>query len=205
MQKPMYFYRFWKAVLGFFARPLHRMRIIGRENVPESGRVVIACNHVNAIDPMLHAYCLKRDMHTIAKKELFDNPVFAWVLRRLGAFPVQRGRVDRRSVKQALDVLLADGLLLVFPEGTRSKTGELGVFKAGAAMFACETGSPVVPAAIVSPHGMRWFSPVTVVYGEPISPEELGGRPYTSVSLRRGTELIKSRVAALREEYMNES
>lgn len=193
----MYFYRFWRALLGFFGKTIHRVKAVGLENVPEKGGVVIACSHVHAIDPMLVAYCLKRDMRFLAKKELFKNPIIGRALSSVGAFPVERGHVDRSSVNRALKVLEEGGALLVFPEGTRSKNGELAVFKSGAAMFATETGSPVVPATIILSDGLKPFKPVTVVFGEPIPASELGQRPATRAQLRSASELLRSRVLEL--------
>lgn len=197
--KPMYFYRFWRSALGFFSRPLHRMRAVGLENVPESGRAIIASSHVHAIDPVLIGYMLRRDIHTLAKKELFDNPIVGATLSKLGAIKVTRSHADPSAVSRAVEVLESEGMLLVFPEGTRSKTGELGLFKSGAAMFSIETRAPVIPATIIAPDGLKPFRPVTVVFGEAIPASELGESPATRAALRSATELIRSRVAALQK------
>ncbi|MEG2083315.1 MAG: lysophospholipid acyltransferase family protein, partial [Oscillospiraceae bacterium] len=167
--KPLYFYRFWRDLIGFFGRIIHRIKVVGIENIPAESHAIIASSHVHAIDPMLHGYMLSRDMFTMAKAELFNNPLFGAVLRKLGAFPVTRGHGDRGAIKVALNILNNDGLLLVFPEGTRSKNGELGAFKTGAVMFSVETNSPVIPATIIADRKLGWFKPVTIIYGEPIS------------------------------------
>lgn len=201
--KPMYFYRFWRTILGFFGRLIHRIKIVGANNVPSEGAVVIASSHVNAIDPMLLAYCLKRDIRFIAKKELFKNPIVGGVLTHLGAFPVDRDKADRAAVTRSLEVLREGGALLVFPEGTRSKTGELGAFKPGAAMFAIETGAPVVPATIISSGSLKPFKPTTVVFGEPIPSSELGEKPASKAVLHSATERIREAVVSLQNaEYI---
>ncbi|MDO4566021.1 MAG: lysophospholipid acyltransferase family protein [Oscillospiraceae bacterium] len=196
----MYFYRFWRCVLGFFGRRLHRLEAEGLENLPQTGRAILASTHTHAIDPMLHAYLIKRDMHFMAKRELFKNKLFSGILGKLGAIPVDRGHINRSSVMSTKAVLENGGLLLIFPEGTRSKSGELGVFKSGAATFALQTGSPIIPSAIIAPEGVGFFKKVKIIYGKALSPAELGETPATSATVRAATARLRERIAKLAAE-----
>jgi 1-acyl-sn-glycerol-3-phosphate acyltransferase len=106
---------------------------------------------------------------------LFANPVFAWVIKRLNAFPVQRGAADRVAIRKALLLLEQQELLGIFPEGTRSKTGVLGDPEPGVALIAAKAGAPIVPAAIFGTNqfgkcGFR-LPKFAVVFGSPIYPE----------------------------------
>ena len=151
-------YGFVKGIYYF----AYHVKVEGRENLP-SGSYVIASNHRSYADPPLIAVtsgCSKFSF--VAKAELFRNPLFGWLIRKLGAFPVSR--VSK----------IKDGRrLVIFPEGTRSKTGKVGKGKTGVALIAARAGVPVVPAGIVYNGKLRFRSRVTVRYGKPIHPAEL--------------------------------
>ncbi len=104
---------------------LFRTRVYGRENIPAEGAVILAANHASNIDPPLMASLIERPVSYMAKIELFENPIFGAAIRRCHAFPVKRGESDRGAIKAAVTVLKEGRVLGLFPEGTRSKTGEL--------------------------------------------------------------------------------
>lgn len=120
----------------------------GKENIPATGSAIVVSNHVNYLDPMAMGALSPRALHFMAKEELFSNPVAGWILRKLGAFPVRRGRGDRRAIRHALQLLEEGKVLAMFPEGTRSETGELMELQRGAALLALKSGAPVVPMVI---------------------------------------------------------
>ena len=136
------FFLYWLFRLAF------RCRVCGTENIPATGAVIIASNHIGNFDPPLIGCHIPRRIYFMAKEELFRFPVFADVIRWLGAFPVKRGSADRQAVKRMLEILVAGQVLGVFPEGTRGKNGVLGEPEPGMAMMALKTGTTIVPVAV---------------------------------------------------------
>lgn len=142
----------------------------GKENVPREGPAIFASNHVSFLDPTTVNLAAPRIPRTMAKSELFEGRI-AWLMRGLGAFPVRRGAPDRASMRRALKVLEAGMILSVFPEGTRSKDGELGKAGPGFSYLVHTSKIPVIPIFLdgneqtCSPqhpkfrlvHGQVWF------------------------------------------------
>lgn len=162
-------YGFVKGIYYF----AYHVKVEGRENLP-SGSYVIASNHRSYADPPLIAVtsgCSKFSF--VAKAELFRNPLFGWLIRKLGAFPVSRGNGDLSVIDDSVSKIKDGRRLVIFPEGTRSKTGKVGKGKTGVALIAARAGVPVVPAGIVYDGKLRFRSRVTVRYGKPIHPAEL--------------------------------
>src|SRR5690606_34937430 len=144
-------YRMFRFGFRLLFRLVYRWEIRGAEHVPSEGAVVVCCNHINNLDPPLLGSALERPIRFMAKEELFKIPVLSFLIRRFGAFPVNRGAADKRAVKQALTFLKQGEVLGVFPEGTRSRTGELGAGHTGAAFIALKGKAQVVPAAVIGP------------------------------------------------------
>ncbi|WP_425061105.1 1-acyl-sn-glycerol-3-phosphate acyltransferase [Sporomusa carbonis] len=135
-------------LLATFFSVVFRWKVTGTENIPATGGVIIAANHVSLWDPPVVGTAIPRRIHFMAKEELFVNPIFRWLITKLGAFPVRRGKADRTAIRTALTLLENGSVLGIFPEGTRSKTGKLGVPEPGLAMLALKAGVPIVPAAV---------------------------------------------------------
>jgi 1-acyl-sn-glycerol-3-phosphate acyltransferase len=153
---------------------LWRTRAIGVKNVPKSGPLILAPNHFSQMDHFFTGLYLRRQVRFMAKSQLFGPPVLTYVYKHGGVFPVRRGHRDEEAFRTAFTILEQGEMLLVYAEGGRSRTGELGDVKPGIGRIALESGAPVVPVAI---HGSasvrRWrrfrFPKVTVQFGEPIS------------------------------------
>ncbi|MGL5206261.1 MAG: lysophospholipid acyltransferase family protein [Acidaminococcaceae bacterium] len=164
------FYSFVKIAIYVFAKIFLRLEVTGTENIPKNGAVVIASNHLSLLDPPLIGVAATRKIHFMAKQELFV-PILGSIYRNLGAFPVRRGAADRNAIKYGIELLLAEKVLAIFPEGTRSKNGQLGKAEPGALMMAGKARAAIVPTAIsgtnLSSSGRIWPK-VKVKFGKPI-------------------------------------
>ncbi len=172
----------WLLFRGLF-KLYFRWEIHGAEHVPPTGAVILAANHVSYLDPPVVAVGVWRPCCFMAKEELFKFPPIAALIRKLNAFPVKRGQADRGAIREALRRLEADWSLVIFPEGTRSDSGELSPAETGVGMLAARTGAVVVPvylqgtAAAMPRSGGIWPAKVIIIYGEPLQiPEDTEGR-----------------------------
>lgn len=160
-------YELLRVVFTWLFGTLRKAAVRGVENVPLTGGVIIAANHLSNWDPPFLATFVLRPVFYMAKEELFKVPLFGSVIRRLGAFPVRRGSGDRAAVKAAVAQLKDGRCVAVFPEGTRSKDGAVHRGGSGVALLAAMTGVPVVPAAIVGTNRL-FSSRLAVAYGAPL-------------------------------------
>lgn len=144
----MLLYRIGRAICRTYLVLRYGWRIEGLENIPTEGPVILVANHISYLDPPLLGAAVKRPVHFMAKAELFRNRIFGSILRRVNAFPVERGAADRKAIRRSLEILAEGNVLVMFPEGTRSKTGELLPGQSGVAMLALRSRAHVVPAGI---------------------------------------------------------
>jgi 1-acyl-sn-glycerol-3-phosphate acyltransferase len=119
----------------------------GRGHVPKTGAVIVASNHISFWDPLLVGTAAIREQHFLAKEELFRGPL-GWLIRSYNAIPIRRGMADLSGLAKARDVLRAGRSLILFPEGTRQRDGELRTARPGLGMIAVATDALVVPACI---------------------------------------------------------
>src|SRR3954447_25587168 len=178
---------------------VHRARAIATSQVPEAGQVIIAPNHFSFLDHFFIAVYLRRKVHFMAKSQLFKPPL-QFIYTHGGVFPVRRGFADEEAFKTAHTVLNRGDIVLMYREGGRSRSGELGEPKRGLGRLALESGAPVVPTAIVGTHKARnWkrlsFPKVTVLYGEPVPFEKIENP--TKEQQQAAAELVFERVKAL--------
>jgi 1-acyl-sn-glycerol-3-phosphate acyltransferase len=142
------FYDFANLVLRLGFWLFTRLEIVGRENVPAEGGLMVALNHLSFLDPPLLGVAIPRRIRWMSKIENWNNPVMGAILTWYGAFPVQRGEVDRKALSRALEILRGGGALGIAPEGTRSRVGRLAQAKAGAVRLALQTGAAILPVGI---------------------------------------------------------
>ena len=184
--------------IWIYMKLFHPWKAVGAENIPE-GASLICGNHTSLGDP-LYVVCAmgrKRQTHVMAKAEIMKWPVVGFLLKKAGIFGVNRGKSDMAAVKEAIRVLRAGERLLMFPEGTRVKEGEVSEAHTGAALLATRTGTPLVPVYI-SPNKRR-FRKTAVVFGQPYHPDFEGRKPSASDYQRIADDLLH-RVRALEEQ-----
>lgn len=176
------------VVVRIYLKIFTGLKVQGLENVPKTGAAVVACNHVSAWDPPVVGVAINRKLEFMAKKELFEKPFLAAVLRGLRAFPVDRERNDISAIKEALRRLKAGRVIGIFIQGTRNE-GDAAALD-GAAYLAQRSGAVVIPTAI-----WREGRAFHVRFGEVVTPE---GTQRDDV--KRLTTTIESTIRALVRE-----
>lgn len=193
----MMFYKVVKGIIRFFLSVTMRVKTLGTENILESGGVIYAVNHKAWLDPLVVAATSKRELTFMAKKELFQNKLLASFLKKMGAFPVNRGKGDIGAVKTALAILKEEKVMMIFPEGTRVKKGEKAEAKPGVVMFATHAKVPVIPIMISGKYG--FMKRITVIYGKPIYFEEYYGKKILTDELKEISQSVLDTIYALEE------
>jgi 1-acyl-sn-glycerol-3-phosphate acyltransferase len=190
----------WTAirVLGqiFFAI-VARVRLSGLENIPAAGPFIIASNHLSWFDvPLVPSY-FSRPVIYMAKEEAFLGRI-GWLVRFMGAFPVKRGEADRQALRTADEQLKAGNIIVIFPEGTRSKTHTMAQGHSGLGMIALRSGAPVLPVAVTgSEKLLKKFRPrVTVTYGQPMTLKPKGQK-VTREDVDDTTAQVMHRIAEM--------
>ena len=169
------FYKFAVPLIKAFANAQFKLNCIGQENIPkEKKRLIIACNHISFADPAVIISFFPYSIHFIAKSELFENPVTAFFVSNLNAFPVRRGLSDRNAIKYACDILNQDKILGIFPEGRRVRSAVPEKGKKGVAFIARRTGADVLPACLYIDPKEDVFRPrITLRFGRVLKNSEL--------------------------------
>jgi len=167
-------YTFARIVLTLPTLLLWRVRAIGVENVPKEGPLVLAPNHFSQMDHFFVGVYLRRKIRFMAKSQLFGPPVLTYIYKHGGVFPIRRGHHDEEAIETARILVEQGEMLLIYAEGGRSRSQEMGEPKPGIGRIALETGAPIVPVAIKgSERARQWkrfrFPKVTVQFGEPLT------------------------------------
>jgi len=179
---------------------LYRVEVIGKENVPESGPLILCANHNGEMDMFFIGYKINRLVRYMAKEELFRIPLLSGIIKWLGAFPVKRGKADVEAIKTSLRILENNEILGIFPEGTRmrNKDAKSVRIKPGVALLAQKSGAPIIPVAISGRY--RPFSRIKVVFGKPFTIDLDKDKKYTNSELSEIAKDIMSKVYALMED-----
>lgn len=193
------FYTIARELVRFVYHIIFHITIVGKENIPqEKGGYIIASNHVSNNDPPVVGITFRGKYSFMAKEELFKNPLFAWLIKQLGAFPVKRGSKDGSAIQNALKSLENGRIFVIFPEGTRSKTGELGRPKSGVTLIAAQAKVPVVPVFVK--YGRKKFRRnIVVCVGEMIPAEKFSVDLNDKKSIRNVSTSIMDAISALKE------
>jgi 1-acyl-sn-glycerol-3-phosphate acyltransferase len=197
------FQRFARFVLRHILFPmLLELEVVGRDNIPLHGRLIVMMNHINFLDPILVSAIMPRDIAIMSKIENYDIPFWGKIVEWYGTFPVRRGEVDIRAVRTSIQVLECDEALLLAPEGHRSETGGLQMAYDGMALVATRTHSPIVPIAISGADRFAYCirrlrrTPITLHIGEPFVLQAAGEKTRRE-ELRQMTREAMQRLAAL--------
>ena len=201
----------WVAVFYWLTTRLMRLvvwtfgryEVVGADRMPRRGPLIVVANHLNNADPPLLGAALPRRLRFMAKHELFDSPAGIFI-RWFGAFPVRRFEADLAALRTAQSILKEGGVLAMFPEGHRSRSGGLGPPHPGTALIALRSGAPLLPVAITGTEAIR--SPLVLLRRPPI--RVVVGESFTLPATRRvgseqvhaATEEIMQRIAALLPE-----
>jgi 1-acyl-sn-glycerol-3-phosphate acyltransferase len=199
-----FFARAWAKLLMFVSGS--KVTISGLENVPANGGLIFASNHQGAFDILIHLAYLPRHIHFVAKAELFRIPIFGWYMKAAGYVPVEReaGASAHRAIGSVSEVLDKGECILIFPEGTRSKTGELLPFKRGSLLAAFQSGVPVIPVAISGSHKtmpkhtlLIKRVPIKLNIGKSISFDRFKGVKPTREDYERELSVLRNEILTL--------
>ena len=181
-----------------------KFEVVGREHVPPEGPLILASNHLNNGDPPVVALATPRLPTYMAKREMIGWPILGPAFRIFGAFPVRRGGADLSAIRTASEVVNSGAMLVMFPEGTRSRTGGLTRGYPGTALIALRTGAPILPVAVTGTEDITW----PWVFVKPLSIRHIKitiGEPFHLPPVERidgeaaaqATDVIMRRIAAL--------
>lgn len=201
-----------RSAIWVLSKALFRMHAVGRRNVPRTGGVLICSNHVSHLDPPLVGTAAPRMVFHMAKRELFKVPALTWFMRQIGTIMVHRGQ-GRQAIQDAVEYLRKGRAVIIFPEGTRSRTGVLIKGHTGAIVIAVSADAPLLPTVIIgSEKAMTKGSkaikpvPVTVKFGEPYTIAYDGDRTHIPKDvLERELRVLMEKIEALLPEHMKPS
>jgi len=203
--KPLY--KICWTILRVYIRVFCKLQVFGIGNVPRSGGVIVASNHISAGDPPFVGASIRRESFFLAKKELFRNFFLRVLISNLNSIPVDRSTLDQSAIEAAENALRGGFVLILFPEGTRSKTGELKKGKPGVGLLARRASVPIVPAYIQNSRRSYklMFGPKRLIinFGETISADWINSQPDTNDGYRLIAEETMSRIAELENKARN--
>lgn len=187
-------YKIIRGIIRPIVFLLYRPKVEGLENFPESGKTIVYSNHISVLDPVIIGCILPRKIHFMAKIELFKNPLFSFILKKLGAFPVKRGTADISAIKNSLQVLREGKVFGIFPEGTRNRQGGVHHFSHGIASIAHRSKAKIIPIAIKGQY--KLFRPINIRIGEALNVDNY-------FSQKSSTELLDSMARDMENSLKN--
>lgn len=183
-------YRIVRPIYTILLKLLYRPQFLGTENIQKEGAIIFAGNHIHAFDPIMVMSSTRREVHYLAKSDLFKG-VHGWLFRRIGLIPVYRSRKNPVAVMEAERILKNGGIIGIFPEGTRNRTkDELLPFRKGTATIAQRTDCKVVPFAIKGEYKL-FKRKITIQYGTPMDLLNLDRNEATEKLRNEVLELIR--------------
>ena len=178
---------------------LYPSKAYGKENIPQGG-ALISCNHFSAIDCGYIAKVYNRDVSFLAKKELFKNKLFAKIIKSFGAVSIDREKPDMKTMLSVIKILKAGHKLVIFPEGTRNKSGtdELQPLKGGVGIFAVKSKTPIVPTMILKKG--RIFRKAKLLFGKPFELSEFYDKKLTDEDLVKMDQILVEKMKEVQTE-----
>lgn len=197
MFKMPWLYRIGRLILGPIFKWYYHPTIIGANNIPEKGAIIIASNHIHLYDQCMSIVSTKRFIRFMAKKEYFDNKKVAWFFKHTGCISVDRAHKDKAATDAAISTLKNSGAIGIFPEGTRNKTKELLLpFKYGAVSMAKKTDAYIIPCCVTGHYKFR-SKDLLVRYGKKFK--------VTDLDLEEANKLLYENIKSLMEQNIKKT
>lgn len=187
-----------KVIFKFITIIIYRPKVIGKENIPKEGNVILCANHVHFWDSVVIIVMLKRKVNVLAKEELFKTGFVRFFAKIIGVYPVKRGTADMGAVKTALKLMEEKEVLLIFPEGTRNGLAKGKKPKKGAVMIAATSESPIIPIGVQG--SFKPFRKVTLNIGKPIDYSQYKDKTNDKEKMDQLTKELMDEVVKLRDE-----
>lgn len=191
--------KFAVLITTLIFKMFYKVELVNLDKIPHEGPALLCSTHNNMLDMFFLGYKLKRWIYWMAKEELFRNPIGGFIFKKLGAFPVKRGKGDVGSIKTAYKHLQEGNIVGIFPHGTRVKSAnrKTAGIKPGAALLAVNAGVKVIPATVLGNY--RLFSRMKVIFGEPFMIDIESGKKLTSDELSEISRGIMQKIYSLME------
>ena len=181
---------------------LYPVKIINKENLPTGGAILI-CNHFSAIDCCYIAHVSHKNTYFLAKSELFKNRLVAGIIKSLGGFPVKRGTIDLNAVRTSIDFLSKGNKVVIFPEGTRNKSGtdEIQPIKGGTAFISVKAKTPVVP--LIIDKKAKIFRKSRIIVGKPFDFSEYYGQKISAAETEKMDSIVREKMIETQKVLKN--
>lgn len=187
------FFEFVRAIAYIVFNTIFRVKVINKENVPKEGAVLLVSNHESFMDMFFIGFKLRRKVRWMAKEELFHNKLFAAFFTYFGAFPIKRGTGDSVAIRTTFELLKKGEVVGIFPQGTRSRgRGKELKAKQGAAKFAIETKSIILPVAVSGK--LKLFGKIKIIFGKPFYLEADDSYHYSKEELAEMSGKIMDKI-----------
>lgn len=193
------FYWIVRPLMWLFYKICYPIKIYGKENVVQKGKNLVVCNHLGKADVLVVGALFKNKTYFMSKIEWFDNKAFGWILRQLGAIPLDRDNPSLASIKAGIKVLKDEKRLAIFPEGRRNfETNDLQEIKKGTALFAVKGESMITP--IIIHDRLKMFKKSYAIVGKPIDFSRFFGQKFNDDVSNECTKEINDTMHSLQQE-----
>ena len=187
-----------KSIFWLASVFMYRIKIIGKENIPKEGAVLICPNHVHALDSAVIIAHSKRKINVLAKDNLFVGPIRKWFANLFGIYPIKQDSADIDAIKTSLRVLKNGEPLMIFPEGTRNGLAKGAPLKNGPVVLAIKSKTPIIPVGVKG--NFKFWSKVRIIIGKPISYDEYKDKIKDKEFISNLTKELMDEIVKLRDQ-----